>query len=398
MSKHRTEDIERARSAALDVLLHNAHGPCRGLFRTAGWAYPEPYTRDIMIASLGVLVSGNERLVKALRRVLETLAKNQTPRGHIPSLAHDPLDRGASDTTPLFLIGAGLVRQATGEKDFLDEAVRKALVWMEYQSPDDVIMVSQEPTSDWRDEHWVLGFGLYVNALVYIYLRLHEDHKSADTLRQMMNRFDIRGGKRQKHVHEGMVVKHKPYYALWAYKGMNNERFDLLGNSLAILSGIASPTRAKEMVAWIEAECDHLREQDELTVDLPPCLIPYLRPGDPDWRPRYEQYNLPGEYHNGGVWPFICGFYIAALVAAGRLRLAQTKLAALTKLVVPAREKDVDYGFNEWIRAQTGEPAGQDWQTWSAAMYLYAVECVRTQSTPFFQDMRDRHRAGTDRA
>jgi len=34
--------------------------------------------------------------------VLETLAKNQTERGHIPSLVQDNDDRGASDTTPLF--------------------------------------------------------------------------------------------------------------------------------------------------------------------------------------------------------------------------------------------------------------------------------------------------------
>jgi hypothetical protein len=41
------------------------------------------------------------------------------------------------------------------------------------------------------------------------------------------------------------------------------------------------------------------------------------RPLDPDWRSRYEIYNRPGEYHNGGVWPFILGFYVAAIVAAG---------------------------------------------------------------------------------
>ena len=42
---------------------------------------------------------------------------------------------------------------------------------MQYQSPDDRVMVSQLPTSDWRDEQWVMGYGLYVNTLVYAYLR-----------------------------------------------------------------------------------------------------------------------------------------------------------------------------------------------------------------------------------
>ncbi len=31
---------------------------------------------------------------------------------------------------------------------------------------------------------------------------------------------------------------------------------------------------------------------------------------------------------------------------------------------------------------------GQDWQTWSAAMYLYAAQCVETRTTPFFEAMR----------
>lgn len=388
MPKAILDDVEKAKGAATAVLLHNSRGPFRGLFRTAGWGYPEPYTRDLMISALGILVSGNERLITALRRVLEALAQSQTKRGHIPSLAHDPDDRGASDTTPLFLIGAALFRKATGEDHFLEEAVQKALVWMDYQSPDDVIMVAQGPTTDWRDEHWVLGFGLYVNTLVYTYLRLHGRNGDADELRSMMNRFDVRGGKRQRHVHEGLVIRHKPYYALWAFKADNNERFDLLGNSLAILSGIASPSRAREMVAWIEGECAHLKEAGELAIDLPPCLIPYIRPEDPDWRPRYERFNLPGEYHNGGIWPFICGFYVAALVAAGRHRLAHSKLLELTRRVRPAREKDVPYGFNEWFRAHDGRPAGEDWQTWSAAMYLYAAACVEYGRTPFFDEIR----------
>ncbi|MCX5649343.1 MAG: amylo-alpha-1,6-glucosidase, partial [Planctomycetota bacterium] len=105
MTQERHTHIEDARNAALEVLRHNDHGPCHGLPRTAGWGYPEPYTRDLMISALGMLVSEDDRLVASVRHVLETLAKNQTRLGHIPSLVHDPEDRGASDTTPLFLLG-----------------------------------------------------------------------------------------------------------------------------------------------------------------------------------------------------------------------------------------------------------------------------------------------------
>ena len=154
------------------MLRHNAHGPFHGLPRTAGWGYPEPYTRDLMIASLGILASGDEKLISALRRTLETAAANQSKLGHIPSLVHDPDDRGASDTTPLFLMAVALFRETTGDAPFWNPPSARPLQWMEYQSPADDGIVAQLPTSDWRDEQWVLGYGLYVNTIVYTYMRL----------------------------------------------------------------------------------------------------------------------------------------------------------------------------------------------------------------------------------
>ena len=380
--------IDRAKEAALGILIHNARGPFEGLPRTAGWGYPEPYTRDLMISALGFLATGNEVLAEALKRTLMSLASNQTTRGLIPGIAHDPADRGSSDTTPLFLFGLALYRKSANQPEFLDAAAHKALKWMEYQSPDDLVMVSQLPTSDWRDEQWVMGYGLYVNTLVYAYLVLYGERESAGQLHALMNRLEVQGEAKNPHEHEGLVVPSKPYYALYSYKLFHSDRFDLLGNSLAILTGIASRDRALDLVAWVEAECEAMRNRKELAVDLPPCLFPYILRQDPDWRPRYEQYNRPGEYHNGGVWPFICGFYVAACVAVGRMDIAKRKLLALAELVKPWHENQTEWGFNEWIKAQTGLPSGRDWQTWSAAMYLYAAECVEQERTPFFCEVR----------
>ncbi|MGQ7944950.1 amylo-alpha-1,6-glucosidase [Flavobacterium sp. WC2509] len=406
-SQH-TSAINAAKKAALEVLLHNMHGPFDGLPRTAGWGYPEPYTRDLLISILGIAVSGNEQLLNSIWKVLETLAITQSERGHIPSLVHDADDRGASDTTPLFLLGVGIYRQINNEPDFLKEAVQKALVWMEYQSPSDMSLIAQQPTSDWRDEQWVLGYGLFVNTLTYSFLKILNQSERAKNLYDEMKRFTITGGVIHHHVHEGLTLKDKPYYAFWAYKVYSSERFDLLGNSLAILSGIASPTRADEMVSWIEAECEAMKNKGLLAVDLPPNFFPFTYPDDPDWHDRYSEFNNPGEYHNGGIWPFICGFYIAALVAAKRFTLAEKKLIALAdclKKINPStesaaqnnekfpnyiNEENMEFGFNEWIKAQDGEPKGQNWQTWSAAMFLYAAKCVEEKTTPFFHEMREK--------
>lgn len=386
--KVNNQEIEDAKKAALEVLLHNAHGPYMGLPRTAGWGYPEPYTRDLMFSIFGIAVSGNQKLLDSIRRVLETLAKNQSEHGHIPSLVHDSEDRGSSDTTPLFLLGVSIFRKQSSEAEFLHEAVEKALVWMEYQSPSDRYMVAQQPTSDWRDEQWVLGYGLFVNTVVYSYLRLFGLNDRAEHMLDEMSKFTITGGTIHRHVHTGLVVKHKPYYAMWSYKILSSERFDLLGNSLAILSGIASPARASEMISWIEEECAAMRTKGELVVGLPPNFFPFVKPTDPEWNERYAEYNNPGDYHNGGIWPFISGIYIAALVAAKKYSLAKEKLDVLTQFVKMGRTDKAEFGFNEWIKAQDGKPMGQDWQTWSAALYLYAAKCVEDKCTPFFDDIR----------
>jgi len=253
----RSEDrilVERAKKAAEEVLVHNMHGPYRGLPRVAGWGYPEPYTRDLMIATLGILLVDNKDLIQSVRKCLETLAKTQSRLGHIPSLVHDTEARGASDTTPLFLIALALCRRVTGDQNFLEREARKAMIWMEYQSPSDRVLVAQLPTSDWRDEQWVLGYGLFVNTLVYSYLRLFGQDDRASQLKDTMAHFALDNQKHPRDTHEGLALRRKPYYALWSYKIFKNERFDLLGNSLAILTGIASPTRAKAIIAWIEKE------------------------------------------------------------------------------------------------------------------------------------------------
>jgi hypothetical protein len=383
------DEVKAAKAAAIKVLLHNAHGPFDGLPRTAGWGYPEPYTRDLMFSIFGIAVSGNDELIDSIRRVLETLAANQTEHGHIPSLVHDSDDRGASDTTPLFLLGVAIFRKLTGEADFLQKAVGKADTWMIYQSPADRFMVSQQPTSDWRDEQWVLGYGLFVNTLVYSYLKMLGYEGRAKSTADEMTQFSIHGGYIPHHMHEGLMVPSKPYFALWSYKVYCCERFDLLGNSLAILSGLASKERSINIINWIEEQSRAMRSRGDLAVYTAPNFFPFILPGDADWLPRYEHFNLPGNYHNGGIWPFISGLYVAALVAAEQFELAEANLAELTRLCRLSKDPNLDFGFNEWIKAQTGSVMGVDWQTWSAALYLYAATCVEQRSTPFFDATRD---------
>lgn len=388
MLPEENQQIEDAKKAAIEVLLHNAHGTVADLPRTAGWGYPEPYTRDLLIAVLGIATSENTELIESSRNVLSTLAKNQSENGQIPSLVSDKANLGSSDTTPLFLMAVGIFRKILGDPNFLEDAVNKAIIWMKYQCPTSYHLIAQQPTSDWRDEQWVPGHGLFVNTLTYSGLQLLGKHQQAENLGNAMRQLTYSSDKSHSCPHEGFSIKDKPYYALWSYKIYSSTRFDLLGNSLAILSGLASAEKAGEMVKWIENECQQMHKTKDLAVDLTPNFFPFILPEDSDWLPRYSEFNNPGDYHNGGIWPFISGFYIAALVAAKEFEVAEKKLLALTNLIKKGRNENLEFSFNEWYKAQTGNPMGQDWQSWSASNYLYAAACVQKRYTPFFDGIR----------
>jgi glycogen debranching enzyme len=138
---------------------------------------------------------------------------------------------------------------------------------------------------------------------------------------------------------------------------------------LALRTGVAQGQQAERIFGMID-RCDLARFPMK-------ALYPPVNKGDPDWRDYYGMLNLPDHYHNGGVWPFIGGFYVAALVQSGQFGKAGEVLARLAELNAAGE-------FNEWHHGATGEPMGVRDQAWSSGMYIYAYECVRRRTPIHF--------------
>jgi glycogen debranching enzyme len=162
-------------------------------------------------------------------------------------------------------------------------------------------------------------------------------------------------------------LKDEQYYLPYLGFRSIGEWFDSFGNILAILAGVADKQRSDIILDFIS----------RYSLDVWPLrsLTPVVRPGDPDWRSYYGSLNAPHHYHNGGAWPFLGGFYVAALVKAGRAEAAAVALGKLADLNQRGQ-------FNEWHHGETGAPMGAQDQAWSAGMYLFACECVRTGRVP----------------
>jgi glycogen debranching enzyme len=98
------------------------------------------------------------------------------------------------------------------------------------------------------------------------------------------------------------------------------------------------------------------------------------------WRPyrsRHRQ-NFEWQYHNGGIWPFVGGFWVTALALAGERDRAEAELARLAGVNALA-----GWSFHEWLHGRTLAPCGMRGQSWNAATFLMALDAVRCGTTVF---------------
>jgi hypothetical protein len=169
----------------------------------------------------------------------------------------------------------------------------------------------------------------------------------------------------------------RPYYLPYMGFRSYGDRCDTLGNCLAILLGLASPAQAERILNYLHGA--------GLDAPYPIRALDHpIGPGDADWRDYLllRDLNKPDHYHNGGIWPFFGGVYVAALVAAGRHEQAADQLARLAELNRQGIRGA--WEFTEWAHGRSGRPMGFPRQSWSAAMYIYAYEAVQRGAAPFF--------------
>ena len=371
--------------------------------------YPHVWARDSVITSLGALLSpGHEN---CLRVSLQTLASQQSELGAIPnnvSVATGRLDHtnaGSVDSNLWFILGHAFQYSSYRDAEFLCDqwaVLEKALLWLRYQDSNGCGLLEVHEAADWADLLANRFNVLYDNVLWYAALK---------AMAQMATDLDFNSDRYREMAAD---VRHKIRILLWVGKEKENELgpncpghmewkhtlsqvdpvlvkrpfflpyvsfrdfgdyCDVFGNLLAILFDVANPAQAVRILEYL----DQVGIADPYPVRV---LHPVIYPGSKDWREYYRNnnLNLPEQYHNGGIWPFVGGFYVAALVKAGRMDAACRQLERLAEV-----NRQGIYGeweFNEWCHGRTGKPMGFPHQAWSAGMYVFAYHCVAEGRVP----------------
>jgi len=150
--------------------------------------YRRIWGRDSVIMGLAALLSGDEELIDASRRSLETLARNQGPHGEIPSNVDPATGRvsyggtaGRVDADLWFVVGSGIYWRLTGDDEFLNrvvEALERARFLLGAWEFNTRGLLYIPPTGDWADEYLQSGYVLYDQLLYlqaqYEYCAIHK--------------------------------------------------------------------------------------------------------------------------------------------------------------------------------------------------------------------------------
>jgi glycogen debranching enzyme len=385
-----TELVERCTRAALRLLESNLTP--RGILAAhrseaaEARAYTRIFARDAGVCALAMAGSGVPALEQGAVASLDALAQAQADNGQVPKYV-DPEGRdadfwylGCIDATLWWLIAVDHVRRhgAIADERWRGN-VERALQWLRAQEHQHFFLLQQNEASDWADIMPRSGFVLYTNALWYRVKSLfglpHEDetrhhfnhlfHPFGDDLPEYRRARLLRHYARRGRQSSGL-------YLSFVNLSFAGDEGDVFGNVLAILCGLASDARAHEIVQALLAA----------KVSQPYPVRTVTNPIDArhaHWR-RYmarHNQNHPHQYHNGGIWPFVGGFWVMALARLGMAERAHEQLAQLAQV----NSLD-DWRFTEWFHGRTLQPLGMAGQSWNAAAFLLARQAIDSGRFP----------------
>ncbi len=357
--------------------------------------YEATWARDSMITGLGASTI-NDKFKIPFQKSIELLSKNQSRHGQIPNAVgswnterRSDVTFNSIDSTLWYLIGHQTYATNYKDKSLLKkyrQNINSAFTWLEYQDPNEDTLLVQQPTMDWEDA-FPHKYGRVINteALYFWALTLYGKNKQAAHLKKVVN------GEIKKYL--SLYDTKLGYYRPWVWKTHSpktresEEWFDTLGNLLAIVSGLATPKIAKNILQYIEK--NKINRPFPCKSIYPPIIKPKgntsrVKASATAWHSYFDECEAREPYHylNGGIWPMIGGFYVAALAKAGDSRKATKELELLAKANQQtsndwkkiAAIKKSQFGFAEWLGGKTGKVTGSasPFQAWSAGAYLYA--------------------------
>lgn len=392
-SQANAELVHECRRRAVMLLTRNL-GPDGILAATASpqsseRGYTAIFGRDAAICALGMAVSDDTQLCDAAASGLVTLARHQAANGQMPKFVDTASDEadfwylGCIDSTLWWLIALALLDARSAKlrlRERYASQIALAIQWLRAQEHQRFFLLQQNEASDWADIMPRSGFVLYTNALWFYLKRLYSLDHLQETQQNINGLFHPFSAQLAPYRRARLLAdypiqnaRHRDLYLSFVNFSFFGDEGDVFGNLLTLLAGaMPDSARQRTMDALVKA-C--VSDPYPVRATCEPIV-----PGDRLWRAymaRHDQ-NFAWQYHNGGIWPMLGGFWVVALVQQGQYEHAAVELAKLARACALN-----DWEFNEWLHGQTLEPRGMPGQSWNAAAFLMAEYAVRKRETLF---------------
>lgn len=307
--------------------------------------YKRLFSRDAFWMGMAALFTGDDELIKAYEQSLYVLATNQREDGAIPSnISYDgKVSYGVInprvDSTSLFILGVlqyykrGKLRKYA---ELCCASAEKAFLYLKKNWENDFTGLLYIPRAgNWADEYFQEGYVLYDEALWHYVLSEYGDfvkRKGGSSSKKYLEQAkEVEG-----HILDNFWMQHLEkdpspymkkierlfnleevgYYLHFFHLGNRQDKgwghphrvFDAFGNILLLASGIVPEAQSEQIRRFIDA----------ISVNKYP-LIPAHYPFMPEkdfktyklYQYRFKEY--VGHYHNGGLWPWYTGVYVAYL-------------------------------------------------------------------------------------
>ena len=349
------------------------------------------FGRDAAVCALGMAVSGDRELEEGAATGLVTLAAHQAANGQMPKLVDvnraeaDFWYLGCIDSTLWWLIAIALLdRRLPGahlRRRFATQ-IRRAIRWLDAQEHQHFFLLQQNEASDWADIMPRSGFVLYTNALWGLTKRLYRLPAQDETQRNFDHLFhpfgpDVAEYRRARLLahYARRRAQHRDLYLSFVNFSFAGDEGDVFGNVLAILCGLADEAATHRIV--------HALERARVNAPYPVRVVctPILE-ASMMWRPYMSRHrqNFAWQYHNGGIWPFVGAFWVAALVEAGLRERAWIELAKVARANALG-----GWAFREWLHGETLAPEGMPGQSWNAGAFLIAWHALTAGASRLFR-------------
>ncbi len=354
--------------------------------------YQRVWARDGVICGLAALASGDEKLIKTFKNTLETLAKYQHELGTIPSNVLVGVDKvdvsygglaGRVDAVTWFVIGVCQYAFHTKDDSFIwkhENEIEKALRLLEAWEFNNRHLIYVPLSGNWADEYITDGYVLYDQLLRIWALKCYNYFKKSKIISIKIEKI-----KEQIEINffpnsEGQKIHERAYYEMdfqdylpcsFSPSGYKNQ-FDAFANSLALLLNIGTKKTQNKII-------NHSYKLALNTkLGLLPAFWPPIFENDEHWNLlkdncKYEFRNYPYEFHNGGNWPMVNGFFGLALIFKSEV----LKAKAILDRINEANSLN-NFSFFENFNSNTSMPNGVSFCAWSAAATIIVHQSLYT--------------------